>query len=80
MPILESMKLLHIDSSVLRGNSGSRPIVAAVVSRFRQTDPNLEFTYRDLGEALLSHLTPVQLPSDHPLCATAPCAGTTQEE
>ncbi len=55
------MKLLHIDSSILGGNSASRQVSAAVVARLRQTSPGLEVTYRDLATASLPHLSPEHL-------------------
>jgi len=74
------MKLLHIDSSILGANSVSRPIAAAVVDRLRQSEPNLEATYRDLVATPLPHLTLAQLPSDHPLSALAPSSNTAQQD
>jgi FMN-dependent NADH-azoreductase len=74
------MKLLHIDSSILGANSVSRPIAAAVVDRLRQSEPNLEITYRDLVAAPLPHLTLAQLPNDHPLSVLAPSSETAQQD
>lgn len=51
------MKLLHIDSSVLGGNSVSRQVSAAVVQQLRTTSSNLTVTYRDLAAKPLSHLS-----------------------
>ena len=42
------MKLLHIDASILAGNSVSRQVTAAVVERLKKTTPNLDVTYRDI--------------------------------
>ena len=50
------MKLLHIDASILGGNSVSRQLSAAAVERLRKTAPSLEVTYRDLTAAPLAHL------------------------
>ena len=61
------MKLLHIDSSILGANSASRQITAAVVERIRQSEPDLDVTYRDLAAIPLAHLTLAHLPGDHPL-------------
>jgi FMN-dependent NADH-azoreductase len=65
------MNLLHVDSSILGVHSASRPVTAAVVDRFRQTAPDLKIIYRDVSATPLPHLTPAQLPSDHPLSALA---------
>lgn len=51
------MKLLHIDASILGGNSVSRQLSAAAVERLRKTTPDLDVTYRDISAAPLSHLT-----------------------
>jgi FMN-dependent NADH-azoreductase len=55
------MKLLHIDASILAGNSVSRRVSAAIVDRLRQATPGLEVTYRDLSTAPLAHLTGAHL-------------------
>lgn len=55
------MKLLHIDASILGGNSVSRQLSAAVVDRLRKTTPGLEVTYRDISTAPLQHLTGAHL-------------------
>jgi FMN-dependent NADH-azoreductase len=55
------MKLLHIDSSILGGNSVSRQVSAAVVERLRKATPGTEVTYRDLTEKPLSHLNGAHL-------------------
>ena len=51
------MKLLHIDSSILGGNSASRKLSAAMVEQLTKTTPGLEVVYRDLAVAPLSHLS-----------------------
>jgi FMN-dependent NADH-azoreductase len=51
------MKLLHIDASILGGNSVSRQLSAAVVDRLKTTTPNLDVTYRDITSAPLAHLS-----------------------
>jgi len=55
------MKLLHIDASILGGNSVSRQLSAAAVERLRKTTPGLEVTYRDISSAPLSHLSGAHL-------------------
>jgi FMN-dependent NADH-azoreductase len=55
------MKLLHIDASILGGNSVSRQLSAAVVERLKATIPNLAVTYRDITSAPLSHLSGLHL-------------------
>lgn len=51
------MKLLHIDASILGGNSASRELSAAVAGRVIQDTPNVEVTYRDLAQKPLAHLS-----------------------
>lgn len=51
------MKLLHIDASILGGNSVSRQVSAAVVQQLRATSTDLTVTYRDLAAKPLSHLS-----------------------
>jgi FMN-dependent NADH-azoreductase len=65
------MKLLHIDSSILGGNSASRSVASAAVERLRQTAPDVDVRYRDLAVADLPHLTLANLPTDHPIAAGA---------
>ena len=55
------MKVLHIDSSILGGNSVSRQLSAAVVERLRKATPDIDVTYRDLAEKPLSHLSSAHL-------------------
>ena len=43
----DTMKLLHLDSSVLGPHSVSRQVSAAVVERLGKATPALEITYRD---------------------------------
>jgi len=59
------MKLLHIDASILGGNSVSRQLSAAAVERLRKTTPNLDATYRDLSVEPLSHLSGEHLAAAH---------------
>ena len=51
------MKLLHIDSSIMGEGSASRAISAAAVERVRETQPDIEVTYRDLAAEPLPHIT-----------------------
>ena len=59
------MKLLHIDASILGGNSVSRQLSAAAVERLRKTTPNLDVTYLDISATPLSHLTGEHLAAAH---------------
>lgn len=43
------MKLLHLDSSILGGNSVSRALSAEIVTRQAALHPGLEVVYRDLA-------------------------------
>jgi FMN-dependent NADH-azoreductase len=52
------MKLLHIDSSILGGQSVSRQLTASIVARLKQTTPGLEITYRDLAVAPVPQQSP----------------------
>src|SRR3981081_893714 len=52
------MKLLHIDSSILGGQSVSRQLTARIVARLKQTTPGLEIPYRDLAIAPVPHQSP----------------------
>jgi FMN-dependent NADH-azoreductase len=51
------MKLLHLDSSILGGNSASRQLSAATVAQLAKATPGLEIVYRDLAAEPLSHLS-----------------------
>ena len=52
-----TVKLLHIDSSILDGNSASRALTAGIVARWRRAMPELQVLHRDLaGTHALSHL------------------------
>lgn len=51
------MKLLHIDSSALGGNSVTRELSAAVVARWQDELPGLSVEYRDLDLEPVAHLT-----------------------
>ena len=52
------MKLLHIDSSILGGQSVSRQLTASIVAHLKQTTPGLEITYRDLAVAPVPQQSP----------------------
>jgi FMN-dependent NADH-azoreductase len=54
---MKTMKLLHIDSSVLGPHSVSRQVSAAIVERLRQAAPGLDIVYRDLTSTPLAHLS-----------------------
>ena len=45
------MKLLHIDSSILGGDSVSRSLSAEIVAGEIRRVPGIEVTYRDLAAA-----------------------------
>ena len=51
------MKLLHLDSSALSGNSVTRELTAAIVARWQDKLPQLQVEYRDLDSQPLPHLT-----------------------
>jgi FMN-dependent NADH-azoreductase len=67
------MRLLHVDSSILGGNSVSRTLTAEIVEAERRRVPGLEVVYRDLAERPLQHISgshlaaaqaePVKLPT-----------------
>jgi FMN-dependent NADH-azoreductase len=50
------MKLLHIDSSPLGGNSVSRELTRRIVSQWRATHPQIQVEYLDLAMHAPSHL------------------------
>jgi len=51
------MKLLHIDSSILGGNSASRLVSQAIVARLKAENPALEVKHVDLAADPLPHLS-----------------------
>jgi FMN-dependent NADH-azoreductase len=51
------MNLLHIDTSILGGNSVSREVSATIAERLSQAQPEVHVTYRDLAAAPLPHLS-----------------------
>src|SRR3546814_16909691 len=65
------MKLLHVDSSILGGNSASRELSAAVVARWQAAHPDLEVTHRDLDANPLPHLSGGSLAGADPAEADA---------
>lgn len=65
------MKLLHIDSSILGGNSASRELSAAIVARWQAATPGLEVRYRDLAANPLPHLSGGSLAGADPVEAAA---------
>ena len=58
---MDTMRLLHIDASILGANSASRQLSEAVVERLRKSTPDLEVTYRDLAAGPLAHLSGAHL-------------------
>ena len=65
------MKLLHVDSSILGGNSASRELGAAIVARWQAATPGLEVRYRDLAANPLPHLSGGSLAGTDPAEAAA---------
>ncbi len=51
------MNLLHLDSSILGGNSVSRVLSAAIVAKLEASNPTLAVTYRDLAAEPIPHLS-----------------------
>ncbi|MEO9239961.1 MAG: integrase core domain-containing protein, partial [Jatrophihabitantaceae bacterium] len=72
-----TMKLLHIDASILGANSASRQLSAAIVARLRQADPAAAVTYRDLAATPLGHLSGAQVAA---AMGAAPESLTVQQE
>lgn len=68
------MKLLHIDSSILREGSASRRLSAAIVAAFARAAPDLEIVRRDLDVDPIPHLDSRRLPTVRP--ANAPQGAT----
>lgn len=60
------MNLLHIDSSILGGNSVSRALSAAAVDRLKAANPDLRVTYRDVAASPISHLSGAYLAGQSP--------------
>jgi FMN-dependent NADH-azoreductase len=53
-----TMKILHLDSSVLGENSASRDLTAKVAAAWRAAAPGAALRYRDLGAEAPQHLSP----------------------
>ncbi|SHM82694.1 FMN-dependent NADH-azoreductase [Phytopseudomonas punonensis] len=51
------MKLLHLDSSILGDASASRQLSAAVTKAWKNSQADVQVTYRDLASDALSHLS-----------------------
>ncbi|WP_018608379.1 FMN-dependent NADH-azoreductase [Uliginosibacterium gangwonense] len=51
------MNILHIDSSILDGNSVTRELSAAIVTQLKASHPDASVTYRDLVKHEIRHLT-----------------------
>src|ERR1700750_3515889 len=56
-----TMKLLHIDSSILGQGSVSRTLSAEIVAAQRAAHPGIDVTYRDLAAHPIGHLTGAHL-------------------
>jgi FMN-dependent NADH-azoreductase len=59
------MNLLHLDSSVLGGNSVSRTLSAAITARLKAAHRGLHETYRDLAAEPVPHLSGAYLGALH---------------
>ena len=68
------MKLLHIDSSILGGNSVSRTLSAEIVEAERARVAGLEVTYRDLAAKPLQHISGSHLAAAQAEAVTLPAA------
>jgi FMN-dependent NADH-azoreductase len=64
-----STHLLHLDSSILSGNSVSRTLSAQVVARLKKAHPKLQVTYRDLAATPIPHLSGAYLAAGQSLDA-----------
>jgi FMN-dependent NADH-azoreductase len=58
------MKVLHVDSSILSGNSVSRGLTADVVDAIRNHHGDTVVTYRDLARDPVDHLSGAHLAAD----------------
>ena len=72
-------KLLHIDSSILGGNSVSRQLTAQIVASWRAAHPATQVTYLDLAVDTPSHLSADSLGFRMP-AGTATLSETAQRE
>jgi FMN-dependent NADH-azoreductase len=52
------MKILHIDSSVLGGNSASNALTAKVAAAWKSANPGVVIRHRDVGAEAPQHLSP----------------------
>jgi FMN-dependent NADH-azoreductase len=52
-----TMKLLHLDASVLNDNSASRALTAKIVTQLREKHAGVQVTYRDLATDAPAHLS-----------------------
>ena len=50
-------RLLHLDSSILGGNSVSRTLSASIVAQLQRQLPGVRVTYRDLAATPIAHLS-----------------------
>ena len=71
-----TMKLLHLDSSILGQYSVSRELSAAIVAHETALHPGLEVTYHDLHIAPLLHLSGAHLAAFQGAPVTDPSLGT----
>ena len=72
-------KLLHIDSSIIGGNSVSRQLTAQIVASWRAAHPATQVTYLDLAVDTPSHLSAESLGFRMP-AGTATLSETAQRE
>jgi FMN-dependent NADH-azoreductase len=56
-----TMKLLHVDSSILGAGSVSRQLSAEIVAAERRLHPAVEVVYRDLASTPVGHLSSAHL-------------------
>ncbi len=68
------MKLLHVDSSILGGNSVSRTLSAEIVEAEKRRTPGIEVIYRDLAAEPLHHLSGQHLAARQAGLASQPAA------
>lgn len=52
-----ALNILHLDSSILGGNSVSRMLSSTLVARLKKSHPTAHVTYRDLAEMPIPHLS-----------------------
>lgn len=61
------MKVLHIDSSILAGNSVSRQLSQAIVDQLKVKHDDLKIDYLDLAQQDIPHLTTAILMGENPV-------------